>query len=307
MYSRFRPFFTTWSRELGLVLLSLCLAFSAQSQPLVAAPALTAHVMDSTGTLTPAQMGALESRLVALERSKGSQVVVLMLASTQPQDIASYANRVADTWKIGRKGVGDGLLLIVAKQDHRVRIEVARTLEGAVPDVLAGRIISEQITPRFKLGDYGGGLDAGVQSLSQLIQGEALPGVAPEHAGWTPGDTRSGSGSWTNLALLAIVLIPAISMGTRSLFGRGFGSLLTGGAVASLAFFVTTSFVVAALVGLGSLLFALLSGVGGAGRWRGGTWGGGSGGGLGGGGFGGGGFSSGGGGSFGGGGASGSW
>ena len=121
-------------------------------------PPLSGRVIDQTATLSAAQVQALDARLAGVERERGSQIVVLMLASTQPEDIAAYAQRVADSWKIGRRQVGDGVLVVVAKNDRRVRIEVAKALEGAIPDLAASRIINESITPAFKAGDFAGGL-----------------------------------------------------------------------------------------------------------------------------------------------------
>ena len=138
-------------------------------------PALTGPVMDLSKTLTPAQTQALGEQLQALERDTGAQLVVLMVASTAPEDIFAYSNRVANAWKLGRAGVGDGLLIVVAKNDRRMRIEVAKTLEGAVTDIQAGRIVDEWMAPSFQRGDYAAGLTQAVQALSALVRGEALP------------------------------------------------------------------------------------------------------------------------------------
>ena len=127
-------------------------------------PTLTGRVVDSAGALTAPQRAALESRLAAVEAETGSQVVVLLVATTAPEDIASYAQRVADTWKIGRRDVGDGVLIVSAKRDRRVRIEVAKTLEGAIPDLAASRIIEQAIVPSFRQGDYRRRADAGGRS-----------------------------------------------------------------------------------------------------------------------------------------------
>jgi uncharacterized protein len=294
-------------RRCGLGLVLALLAWSVAGLELQPVPALTAHVMDRTGTLGPAPLAALEAKLAALEAAKGSQVVVLITSTTHPEDDASYAQRVGDTWKIGRKGVGDGLLLLIAKDDRKVRIEVAKTLEGAVPDLLAKRIIDQAITPRFKQGDFAGGIDAGVDSLSAAIKGEALPAVVASDAVPALADL-----DWTTLLVAVFFLVTALGAVIRSIFGRGLGSLLTGAGVGALVFFVTASLWVAALLAIVSGLVGLLSGVslpsGRGGRGSGGGFGGGvgSGGGFSSGG-GGGGFSSGGGGDFGGGGASGSW
>ncbi|MBP7566415.1 MAG: TPM domain-containing protein [Burkholderiaceae bacterium] len=277
----------------------------------LAVPELAARVIDTTGTLSAGQRQALDDSLAAFEREKGSQVVVLMVPTTRPEDIAAYAWRVADTWKIGRRDVGDGVLLIVAKDDRRVRIEVARALEGAVPDLAASRIIEERITPAFRAGDYAGGLQAGTQALMALIRGEALPAPArPQAEG-----SRSGSGFDLTHALVFIVFAVPVAAGVlRAMLGRKLGALVTGGGAGAIAWVLTASVVAGGVVAVVALLFALLSGA--APTGRGGGWGGGWGSGPGGwsgggrgrnGGFGGGGFRSGGGGSFGGGGASGGW
>lgn len=166
---------------------------SAQAQTgLQPVPALRAHVMDQTGTLDTLQQNALDEKLTAFEAAHGSQVVVLIVRSTAPEDIASYANRVGNAWKIGRKEMGDGVLLLVAKEDRKLRIEVAKALEGAVPDLSAKRVIDQTITPRFKQGDFSGGLDAGVDQLLKLIQHEALR---------TPAEEPEASASWGDVAI----------------------------------------------------------------------------------------------------------
>ncbi len=147
-------------------------------------PPLETRVSDLTGTLDASQKAALEARLAALEKDKGAQLAVLLLPSTAPEDIAAYAIRVYDQWQLGRAGVDDGVLLVVAKDDRKVRIEVARGLEGAIPDAATMRIIREYITPRFRAGDYYGGIDDAVGVLIGLIEGEPLPPplAEPAHA-----------------------------------------------------------------------------------------------------------------------------
>lgn len=279
------------------------LSLPAFAQDLQAIPPLTSHVVDTTGTLDAAQISSLEAKLKALEDAKGSQVVVLMVPTVQPEDIASYANRVGNVWKIGRKDVGDGVLLVVAKEDRKVRIEVAKTLEGAIPDLAAKRIISEAITPRFKTGDYAGGLSAAVDQLSARIKGEALPEVSTARNSSGLGDSGF---NWMDWAVFLFFAVPIGGAIARRIFGQKLGALLTGGGVGILAFLVTTSVLVASVAGVVAVLFALFSGLSVPTRGRGRS----STGGFGGGGFGGGGgggFSSGGGGDFGGGGASGDW
>ncbi len=283
----------------------------ARAQGVLPVPELTARVVDQTGTLDAVQRQGIEDKLAALEQSKGSQVAFLIVATTQPEDIASYANRVANAWKIGRRQVGDGVLLVVAKDDRRVRIEVAKTLEGAIPDLAALQIIDTAITPAFRQGDYAGGLRAAADQITARINGEALP--EPQR----PEAQRTGAAGfdWFDLAIFLFFAVPIAGAVLRGIFGRKLGALITGGGVGGIALLITSSLVIAGLAGLLALLFALLSGgVGGSsyrrggyvgGPWMGtGGWGGGSSGGSWGGG---GGFSSGGGGDFGGGGASGDW
>ncbi len=283
---------------------------TASAQELQPVPPLTAHVIDRTGTLNPQELQALEAKLAAFEQAKGSQLVVLMVASTQPEDIASYANRVANSWKIGRQGVGDGLPLLVAKNDRKLRIEVAKALEGAVPDLAARRIIEQALTPHFRRGAYAAGLDAAVDQIIARINAEALPEPARPSQG---GGLLQGF-EWIDLAIFLFVAVPLGGTIARSLLGRRLGALLTGAGVGALAWVLTSSLLVAAFAASVALLFALFSSFTPALRGRGGSrggWGPGGGGWSGGshGGWssGGGGFCSGGGGDFGGGGASGDW
>ncbi len=300
-----RPALLRWVQAALLLLALLGAAGRPWAQDLLPVPALTARVLDTTGTLDAAQKQALEQRLAALEQAKGSQLVILMVPTTAPEDIASYANRVGNTWKIGRREVGDGVLLIVARNDRKLRIEVAKTLEGAIPDLAAKQIIERAITPRLRQGDYAGGLNAGVDQLAARIQGEPLPPMeAPAPRGSTAGFEL------TDLAIFLFVAVPVMAGVARRLLGRKLGALLTGGGVGLLAWGITASLLIAGAAALLALLLSLLSAVLPAPRrhgWGGhpGGWGAGHGGWGGGGG--GGGFSSGGGGDFGGGGASGDW
>lgn len=137
-------------------------------------------MLDQTGSLAATQRQALEQQLTALERAHGAQVVVLMVATTAPEDIAGYANRVANTWKIGRRTVGDGVLVVIAKDDRKMRIEVAKALEGAIPDIAAAHIIDSAMRPRFREGDFFGGLQAAISAIDALIAGEGLPASSME-------------------------------------------------------------------------------------------------------------------------------
>ncbi len=291
-----------------LALALLCGAGLAQAE--VAVPPLSARVTDLTATLDAQQRDRLEQRLAALEQRKGAQLAVLMIPSTGEESIEQYAVRAFEQWKLGRKGVDDGVLLVVAKDDRSLRIEVGYGLEGAITDALAGRIIREQMVPRFREGDFAGGVQAGVDSLEKLIDGEALP--EPQQA--TQGDDLGlPAGSLLPLfALLAGVpllgrLLPLPFMRQRS-FGRYVACSVAVGMLAGLLSLVLT-FSFAALVnnGVSAFVFALIAypffllPAGFFRGGRGGGFGGGGFGGRGGGGFGGGGGSSGGGG------ASGRW
>ncbi len=285
------------------ILCALLLPAHALAQALQPVPPLTARVIDRSATLSTAQRQALEDKLAAFEAAHGSQIVVLLVPTTQPEDIAAYAFRVADSWKIGRRDVGDGLLIVVAKEDRKVRIEVARALEGAVPDLAAWRIIDGAITPAFRRGDFAGGLDAGVEALAALIRGEGLPLPAADDA------ATAGIGL-EDLGALLFVGVPMIGAVLIGVFGRKPGSLLTGGLTGLFVHVLTASLVLALIAGVLAVVFVLALGVGSRGgppHRGGGPMIGGGFGGLGGGRRGGGGFRSGGGGSFGGGGASGGW
>jgi uncharacterized protein len=297
----------------GLHALLLWLALScACAQDVLPVPPLSARVIDQTATLDPAQSQALSDKLAALEQGTGTQLVVLLVPTTQPEDIAAYAQRVADQWKIGRRDVGDGVVIVVAKNDRKVRIEVAKTLEGAIPDLAAKRIITEVVTPAFRAGDFAGGLNLAVDQLATRIKGEGLPTPnPPTRPGAQPGI------QWDELAMFFFVGVPIMGAVLTGFFGRKLGSLVTGGVAGGMAWWISASLLLAGAAGLLALLLVGVLGIGasrsGRGIGRGGpiVWGGG--GGLGGGGWGGGGggggggFSSGGGGDFGGGGASGDW
>jgi len=270
-------------------------------------PALSGRVIDQTATLSAADSQALDARLAAFEAEAGPQIVILLVASTQPEDIAAYAQRVADTWKIGRREVGDGVLLLVAKNDRKLRIEVAKALEGAVPDLAARQIIQNTISPAFKAGDYARGLNAGLDQLTARIKGENLPAPDPKASA----AARDEGFQWEELTMFFFVAVPIIGAMLTGLFGRKLGSLVTSAGVGGVAWWLSASLLMAGAAGLVALLLVGLLGIGASSgrRGRGGgpvIWGGGGGGGGFGGG-GGGGFSSGGGGDFGGGGASGDW
>ncbi len=275
----------------GLCLLALLLA-GPVSPAEVVVPPLTTRVTDLTGTLMPAQRDTLERELQAFESRKGSQIAVLIVPTTRPEAIEQYSIRVADAWKLGRKGIDDGALLLVAKDDRELRIEVGYGLEGVIPDAVAKRVVSEIIIPYFKQGDFYGGIHAGVGRLMRLVDGEPLPPPQARDRSW------SGLNDLLPLGFIAVLIGGGV---LRALFGRLAGATVAGSVVGVVAWFILSSLGVALLAALVVFVFVIMAGVriGPAGY-------GGLSGGLGGGGFGGGGFSGGGGG-FGGGGASGSW
>jgi uncharacterized protein len=284
-------------RLFATVMLLWAGAVSAQ-QP-IAVPSLTGRVIDSTGTLTATERSALEQRLAALEARKGSQIVVLVVPTVRPESIEQFAMRVVESWKLGRKDADDGLLLLVAKDDREVRIEVGYGLEGAIPDATANRVIDEFMVPRFREADYAGGIGAGVDRLIGLVDGEPLP----------PPQIKTAAPVYIE-SLLPMIFIFSLAIGgmLRRRLGQ-FGGALSMSAIAGVVtWFLAGILGVALFMALVAFVVTLMSG-GGGGRWssgsRGGL-GGGFGGGLGGGLGGGGGFGGGGGG-FGGGGASGRW
>ncbi|MGQ3116827.1 MAG: TPM domain-containing protein [Hydrogenophaga sp.] len=284
------------------------------AQGLQPIPELRARVIDQTGTLDVASLAAIEAKLAAFEKTNGSQVVVVMVATTAPEDIADYTQRLGDAWKIGRRDVGDGVLFVIAKDDRRLRIATAKALEGAIPDLMAKRIIDGAVTPAFRIGNYAAGIEAGVDQILARIRGENLP-LPAEQA------TRDGAGlddfDGMEVLVFLVFAVPMFSAVLRGIFGNKLGTVFTGIGAGGLAWVLTAVVWVAIGAGLLGMLAALFLQFlpaptsGGSGRGgRGGGWGGGGfggGGGGRGGGFGGGGFSSGGGGNFGGGGASGGW
>jgi uncharacterized protein len=292
----------------SLVALLVCWALAAFAD--VAVPPLSGRVVDQTGTLSSGEVAALTQKLGDLEARKGSQIAVLIVPTTEPETIEQYSIRVAEAWKIGRRRIDDGALVVVAKNDRKLRIEVGYGLEGALNDATARRIIDEIITPRFRSGDFAGGISAGIDRMIRVIDGEKLP--EPE-----PSAQRQGPGSFSLIdPLNPFLIIPVLLLGglMRSVLGRLIGSVATGGLVALLAWYLFGSVLAAVLAGIIASIFVMFSdsitspvpgrgrsggwvaGGGGGGSWSGGSSSSGDSGGF-----------SGGGGSFGGGGASGSW
>ena len=281
---------------------ALIAGFAWPASAQVPVPKFEALVTDLTGTLTAQQQASLEEKLAAFQARKGAQIAVLMLPTTAPEDIAQFGIRVADSWKVGRAQPDDGVILLVAKDDRALRLEVGRGLEGALTDALSSRIINDTIAPLFKQGDFYGGINAGLDQVMRVIDGEPLP---PPDQQWH----RTGNGiPWPLLIFGAIALGGTLNR----VLGRGVGAGITGLVGGGIIWLLTARllFAVAGFFGLFflALLFGGFPGGGRGGRsvyrdiGRGGGFGG-----FGGGGFGGGGFGGGGGGSFGGGGASGRW
>lgn len=276
-----------------LVVVALLLTVAARAE--VAVPPLTARVTDLTGTLSASQRQALEQELAAFEQRKGVQIAVLLVPTTAPETIEQYSIRVVEQWRLGRKNVDDGLLLLVAKNDRTLRIEVGYGLEGVVPDAVANRVINEIIVPHFRAGDFAGGIQAGVSRLMGLIEGEPLPAPQQHERGPAP------VGNLLPFLLFAFFILSGVF---NRMLGRLAGATVTGGIMGGLFWLLAGSLGVAILVALLAFVMALLTAGGGPGIFPGGFYGGrgGFGGGSGrGGGF------SGGGGGFGGGGASGRW
>jgi len=268
----------------------------------IAVPKLTARVIDQTGTLAPQEQQGIEAKLRAFEQSKGSQVAVLMVPSIGAEPIEDFALRVTDAWKLGRAGVDDGVLFVVAKQQRKMRIQTGRGVQGTLTDALSRRIIADIVAPRFRTGDFAGGIEAGVDAIMKAIEGESLP--LPEKKAQAKVDSLS---SYSDFLWIGFFAIPIVAMFLRGIFGRFFGASLTSGLTGIAGWLVFGSLAFGIVAALAAFFFALFLGTGVGGRrggWipgGGGFSGGGGGWSSGGGGF------SGGGGSFDGGGSSGSW
>jgi uncharacterized protein len=288
-----------WLAGIAAAAFVLCAAgaFAADE---VAVPPLKARVTDLTGTLSAPQIQTLDARLRDFEHAKGSQVAVLIVPTTQPETIEQYSIRVADAWKVGRAKIDDGVILLVAKDDRKLRIEVGYGLEGAIPDAIAKRVVSDVIAPHFRTGDFYGGIVAGTDALMKLIEGEPLPASK-----WEPEGGGQGP-DYGSLFVLVLVLATAGGAILSRILGRGVGAIGTGALAGFLAWAVSGILFVGALAAVLVFIFVLFAAASGMGRGRYGGWGGGWPGGFGGFGGGSGGFGGGGGG-FGGGGASGSW
>jgi len=249
------------SHALPRALLAAALLFPpAYTAAEIAVPPLKARVTDLTATLTSDQRAALEQKLAALEARKGSQVPVLLVPTTQPETVEQYAIRVFDQWKLGRKGMDDGVLLLVAKNDRKLRIEVGYGLEGAIPDAIAKRVIDDDIMPLFKQGNFYGGISAGTDRVSKLIEGESMP--PPRRA------TAPGSGWSTETFFIGFIILAMASQLLHSLLGRFLGAGVAGVA-AGIVGYVLAGLAAAAIIGLIAFVISLF--VGATGR-RGSGW-----------------------------------
>lgn len=243
-------------------------ALLAGAQELQGVPALKARVTDLSGTLSAEQQQALESRLLAFEREKGAQIAVLLLPSTKPEAIEQYAIRVAEQWKLGRKGIDDGVLLLIAKQDRKLRIEVGYGLEGALNDATAKRIIAETITPLFKDGRFYEGIEAGVGRIIGVVNGEPLPETwhvsEREASGPSTADSSlfdSGFGL-IEFLLIGLVILSFAGKILRTVFGRLAGSAIAGFIGWTLALFFVSTMLIAIIVGIAVFVFSLMAGGG---------------------------------------------
>lgn len=254
-----------------ILALMTCWAFAASAD--VAVPPLSGRVVDQTGTLSSGDIASLTRTLKDLQTRKGSQIAVLIVPTTEPETIEQYSIRVAEAWKIGRKKIDDGALLVVAKNDRHLRIEVGYGLEGALTDVTAKRIIDEDITPKFKSGDFAGGIAAGIDRMIRVIDGEPLP--APEPAHWQSPGLANHIDPFNPFVLAGVFVIAGILRGT---LGRLFGSVATGGVVGFLAWLFVGSIAASTIIGIIAFIFAFVvdmfspSGGSGGGRgWSGGS------------------------------------
>jgi uncharacterized protein len=295
----------------GALLLAILsfVASAATPADVVPVPRLTARVTDQTGTLTADQRAALEAKLAEFERARGSQLAVLIVPTLGSETIEEFAGRVTDEWKLGRKGVDDGVLFVIAQQERKLRIHTGRGVQGTLTDAASKRIVADIVAPRFRTGDFAGGINAGVDAIMKAIEGEELPLPAPQKSTQPPVDSLS---SYGNLAILGLFFIPIVGMVLKGMFGRFVGSGATSAIAGGAAWMILGSVAIGIVAAVIAFLFSLLSGMGGGRALNRGGWGGvyipsgggwSSGGGFGGGG---GGFSGGGGG-FDGGGSSGSW
>jgi uncharacterized protein len=234
---------------------------SARDADLAKIPVLKSQVTDLTGTLTASQINALEQKLTAFEARKGSQIAILLVSSTQPEAIEQYTLRVVEKWQLGRKKIDDGILLLVAKDDRRLRFEVGYGLEGAVNDLTAKRIITEIITPYFKQGQFYEGINAGIDQLMKVVDGEDLP--APVVKSQTADYSQEGGME----GVLLIAFMGSIFLGgiLKGILGKTLGGITTAGLIGILAFVLTGVIGIAIIAGLIGLVASMMGGLAGRG------------------------------------------
>jgi uncharacterized protein len=271
----------------GCLALLLCLPVFRAAATELPVPPLSGRVVDPAGLLQANTRQQLETRLAALEQRKGAQVAVLLVPTTQPESIEEYAVRVFAAWELGRRGVDDGVLLVLARDDRRLRIEVGYGLEGVIPDAVAKRIIAEHVVPLLRQGDLDSGLLAGVTQIARLIDGEPLPAPAPR----APRGAAAASGGWladpASWLFWGLVAVSFAGRLLRALFGRLLAALLVAACTAVLAGILLGAWWLGLLIGFGVFLLVLLGGGlpgfggrgygGGRGGWGGGGFSGGGG------------------------------
>jgi uncharacterized protein len=272
-------------RALFLACILQAATFAVCAQALQPIPRLSSQVVDKAGLLDSGQLATIKAQLSTFEKSKGSQIVVLIVPTVKPEDISSYANRVANAWKIGRRNVGDGVLLVVASKDQEMRIEVSKILEGAIPDLAASRIITSHVTPHFKLGNYAYGITAGIDQLSARIRDEALP----EASSTNMVKNTSDNSGWLQSIFIFIIAVLIFGAGIKGIFGSALGSIIVGCIAGIVVFNNSDMIILAIFAAIFAFFLTLISPFSNSGGSSSG------------------GFSSGGGGDFGGGGASGGW
>jgi uncharacterized protein len=227
------------------VLLALFLCWTQAALADTEVPELKGRVVDLTNTLNASYIETLNQRIHSFEQRKGSQIAILIVPTTQPETIEQYSIRAAETWKIGRKKIDDGALLVIAKNDHKLRIEVGYGLEGALTDITSRRIIDEVIAPRFKEGDFAGGISEGLTRMIGVIDGEPLPKPAPEasHSSELPYWVLNPFNPFTIIFVLAVGAI------SRSVLGRLAGAGMAGGIIATIVWFLLGSIAIGAVAG----------------------------------------------------------
>jgi uncharacterized protein len=235
-------------------LLALLLCWAAAAFATVAVPPLVGRVVDQTGTLSSGDVASLNQTIRNFEARKGSQIAVLIVPTTDGEAIEQFSLRAAEAWKIGRKKIDDGAVLVIAKNDRHLRIEVGYGLEGALTDVTTKRIIDEEITPKFKTGDFAGGVSAGINRMIRVIDGEKLPAPEPPH--WQHTGLFDVSDMFNPFLLIPVFLFGGLM---RSMLGRLVGSAVSGGVVTLIAWFLFGSLIAALIAGVIAFVFVLFN------------------------------------------------